>query len=223
MNSGNFLAWLFLFSFFLPVGVWGQYVKQETIGSTTYAVIYADGLAESAIWPIGMKLTRQSADGKVTVIRHQVDKGNGGNLSVNDRVAARFIIAPTDFSNFNIRWEFASGVEISGNENLDADFTNLADRGCRTYSFGGRKWRVPTQRELQLMWVLREGIRRAYSGVAGAVDMVSSTTGPGGNYWSATEESATKAWVFDFSSVYPRSFTQSKSSAGTRVRCVSDY
>lgn len=223
MNSGNFLAWLFLFSFFLPVGVWGQYVKREPIGGTTYAVIYADGLAESAVWSLGMRVTKQSGDGKITVIRHQVDRGNDGNLSVNDRVAARFIIAPADHSNVNIRWEFASGVEVAGNDNLNADFMNLANRGCRDYSFGGRKWRVPTQRELQLMWVLREGIRRAYSGVAGAVDMVSSTTGSGGKYWSATEKSATEAWVFDFSSVYPQSFTQLKSSGGTRVRCVSDY
>ena len=50
-----------------------------------------------------------------------------------------------------------------GGQNQNSDFTTTANTGCRWYGTtgapgAGRKWRVPTQRELQLMWMFREAI-----------------------------------------------------------------
>ena len=85
------ILWIVLFCFGFPSGVFGQYIQKETIGEKTYAVIYADGLAGAARWAPGVKMMRNG-----TTIRHQVSKGNGGNLSVNDRIPFRFIVAPED-------------------------------------------------------------------------------------------------------------------------------
>lgn len=34
----------------LSSGVFGQYIQKETVGGTTYAVIYSEGLAGAAQW-----------------------------------------------------------------------------------------------------------------------------------------------------------------------------
>lgn len=112
-----------------------------------------------AIWPIGTVLTRKNA-----TVRHQVDKGNDGNIDVNGRISSRFIIDPEDFQNKSIQWIFASGFDDSGNNNWAADFVSPnASRGCASVTRGGRKWRLPTQRELQLMWLLKQGINQIYT------------------------------------------------------------
>lgn len=49
--------------------------------------------------------------------------------------------------------------------NLNADFRSTAATGCRSYKIAGdpnRKWRVPTQRELQLRWLFREPVGVIY-------------------------------------------------------------
>ena len=133
-----------------PSDAFGQYIKKETVNSQVYAVIYAEGLAGSAQWVSGFKMMKNDA-----TIRHQVSRGNGGNPIVNDRIPMRFIIAPTDVA--NVTWMQAEGAG-DGNGNLNADFRSTAATGCRSYKIAGdpnRKWRVPTQRELQLMWLFR--------------------------------------------------------------------
>lgn len=127
-----------------PSDAFGQYIKKETVNSQVYAVIYAEGLAGSAQWVSGFKMMKNDA-----TIRHQVSRGNGGNPIVNDRIPMRFIIAPTDVA--NVTWMQAEGAG-DGNGNLNADFRSTAATGCRSYKIAGdpnRKWRVPTQRELQ--------------------------------------------------------------------------
>lgn len=224
MNTVNFLIFFLLSFFSLSSGIYGQNVNKislehpETGGAEvkTYAVIYADGLPVSAVWPIGKRLTRDDR-----TIRHGVSGGNGGNLNLNSRVSLRFIVAPEDVQlNGTSGGESMTWLQACGDNGSDTEpretFTNLANTGCAAYNYGGRKWRLPTQRELQLIWILRQGIGYAYAGVAGASPLGEYV------YWSATE-TASAAWAFDFSSGYPRSFTQLKSSRGTRVRCVSDY
>ena len=139
-----------------PSDAFGQYIKKETVNSQVYAVIYAEGLAGSAQWVSGFKMMKNDA-----TIRHQVSRGNGGNPIVNDRIPMRFIIAPTDVA--NVTWMQAEGAS-DGNGNLNPDFTAAAT-GCRSYKIAGdpnRKWRVPTQRELQLMWLFREPVGIIY-------------------------------------------------------------
>ncbi|UVV57409.1 DUF1566 domain-containing protein [Bacteroides fragilis] len=109
----------------------------------------------------------------------------------------RFIIAPTDVA--NVTWMQAEGAG-DGNGNLNADFRSTAATGCRSYKIAGdpnRKWRVPTQRELQLMWLFREPVGVIYP--AAQMENVSSKI-----YWAATEEDAANAWYFDFKQGVPQ-------------------
>lgn len=194
-----------------PSGAFGQYLQRETVNAKEYAIIYSEGLAGAAKWETGMKMMRNGA-----TIRHQVSKGNGGNLSINDKIPFRFIVAPTDVT--NVTWIQAGGV-TSGNGNLNADFTATAETGCRNYSKTpdgtGRTWRVPTQRELQLMWLFRAPIGIIYP--SGVMEDASSKL-----YWASTEQDANNAWVFDFKQGVPHCFWQPKT-ATANVRCVSDY
>lgn len=45
------ILWIVLFCFGFPSGVFGQYIQKETVGGTTYAVIYSEGLAGAANGP----------------------------------------------------------------------------------------------------------------------------------------------------------------------------
>lgn len=210
------ILWTVLFCFGFPTGVFGQYIQKETVGTNTYAVIYADGLAGAARWTPGVKMMRNGA-----TIRHQVSKGNGGNLSVNDRIPFRFIVAPEDVGNNDGSWMTVQGVN-DGGQNQNPDFTTTANTGCRWYGTAGapgagRKWRVPTQRELQLMWMFREPIRVIYQ------NKPMEEAGKTKRYWSSTEKGTTDAWFFDFTPGMPYCDTQAKSTANGMVRCVSDY
>lgn len=218
------ILWIVLFCFSFPTEVFGQYIQKETVGGKTYAVIYADGLAGAARWGLGVKMMRNG-----TTIRHQVSKGNGGNLSVNDRIPFRFIVAPTDVSNPQ-PWSEAGGGKNDANKNLNAELEMKAGYdpanpvaantiGCTYYGTtgigAGRKWRVPTQRELQLMWIFREAIGIIYPTAPMENDASRK-------YWTATEKGADNAWYFDFQKGKPACAWQDKATASP-VRCVSDY
>lgn len=210
------ILWIVLFCFGFPSGVFGQYIQKETIGGKTYAVIYADSLAGSAQWGLGVKMMRNG-----TTIRHQVAKGNGGNLSVNDRIPFRFIVATEDVGNNNGNWMTAQGVN-SGGKDENSDFSAEGNTGCRQYGAAGqpgegRQWRVPTQRELQLIWMFRHPIGLIYP------DHQMEESGKTKRYWASTEKGATDAWFFDFAPGKPYCDTQAKSTANGMVRCVSDY
>lgn len=210
------ILWSVLFCFGFSSGVFGQYIQKETVGGKTYAVIYSEGLAGAAQWGTGVKMMRNG-----TTIRHQVSKGNGGNLSVNDRIPFRFIVATEDVGNNNKNWMTMQGVD-DGGQNDSPDFATTANTGCRWYGTegapgAGRKWRVPTQRELQLMWMFRKPIGLIYT--AKPMEELGKTK----RYWASTEKGADQAWFFDFAQGMPYCDTQAKSTANGMVRCVSDY
>lgn len=188
-----------------------QYVQAETVINfpDKVAVVYAEGIPSIAIWPLGTVLTRNGA-----TIRHEVDKGNGDNIDVNSKISARFIVEPADLITDRMNWLSASGFQ-AGSEDLNADFVNPVSGGCRTLTTAGRQWRLPTQRELQLMWLLRQGIDLIYP--------LAKMTPTGGakDYWSATEKEVGRAWTVDFGSDLYVS-APVKSSLGY-VRCISDY
>ena len=198
----------------LPVSaVFGQQLKKENLkgtGSATasgknYAVFYSAGIPESAIWPLGMKLSKDGA-----TIRHTAAKGNGSNISVNDKVPFRFIIAPADGT--AVTWAVAMGINTSANANLSPDGTG-AGTGCASYSTTEfpSGWRLPTQREMMIIWLFREGI-----------NMIYSTAQLSGQYWNATEDEATRAGYLDFSTTAPQATVETKTTT-YKYRCVRDY
>lgn len=211
---------IILCCFGFPSIAFGQYIRKETITendkTTTYAVIYSEGLAGAAQWGTGVKMMKDGA-----TIRHQVSKGNGGNLSVNDRIPFRFIVAPADVGDNNQNWMTVQGVN-SGGQDENPTFSVTANTGCRKYGDvgqpgAGRKWRVPTQRELQLMWMFREPIGLIYK------DKPMEESGKTKRYWTSTEKGTNQAWFFDFTPGIPYCDTKLKSTANGMVRCVSDY
>lgn len=204
----------------LASSVFGQELRKETLKGTgasesmgsTYAVFYASGMPVSAIWSLGMKLSKNGA-----TIRHTTVEGNGGNMNVNDKVPYRFIIAPTELSGA-LKWAEAMSFNTGtggANTNLEASGGGpLTDSGCNSYStteFPKGSWRLPTQRELQLMWLFREGINAIYAG-----NQLQTV-----KYWSATEKDAANAWFVDFSTT-PSSASATKTTS-YNIRCVRDY
>lgn len=190
----------------------GQQLKKENLKGTNssnmgsnYAVFYSAGMPESAIWPLGMKLSKNGR-----TIRHTSEKAIGKNIIANDKVSFRFIIAPTDGSATS--WAAAGGFETSANSNLQSDGVAAAT-GCANYSTTefSSGWRLPTQREMMIMWLFREGINAVYDSAQLS-----------GQYWSATEKEAGKAWYMDFNDTAPGSNADSKTT-NYKFRCVRDY
>ena len=204
-----------------PAGVRAQYIKKETLpikggGEQEFAVFYADGMPETAQWPLGTVIVDDV--GRTT--RHQVSRGNGRNRNINSKVSARFIISPFDVpisgaemwttGSVQGEWNYAVGEEGNASLTLDEQFKDVTVKtGC--FWFGGhkgnssgkytnRKWRLPTQRELMIMMVLQDGINAIYgidrdslrypqNNSSKPIPEPTDPTGMNGKiYWSATEE-----------------------------------
>lgn len=198
----------------LPAAASGQELRKEALkGSTAaYAVIYSTGMPESAVWPLGMTLSRNEA-----TIRHTTVEGNGNNINVNDKVPFRFIIAPTT-GPADFYWAAAMGLNDGSNADLSEEGpgSSAPRTGCRNYStseFPVGSWRLPTQRELLLMWLFRDAINTVYP--SGSISAE--------KHWSATEKDGTNAWYVDFSATAPESKAAAKGSNNFKFRCVRDY
>lgn len=198
----------------------GQELRKEGLKGTNgtaeveYAVFYSNGMPESAIWPLGMKLMAKNADGTYgSTIRHTHEQGNGENIAVNDKVPYRFIIAPKDGGDGStVTWAAAMGLNTSANSDLAAD-GSVAGTGCAAYSTTEfpTGWRLPTQREMMLMWLFRAGI-----------NLVCTKPLTADKYWTATENTEVQAWYLDFSTAAPQSNFETKITP-YRYRCVRDY
>lgn len=214
------LMLIVLSAVFCPAaGVRAQYIKKERLPDKDgtmhdFAVFYADGMPETAQWPLGTVIVDDV--GRTT--RHQVIRGNGRNRNINSRVSARFIISPFDVpingdelwgtGSVQGQWNYAVGEEPQLSTILNEQFKDVTVKtGC--YWFGGhadnktgkytnRKWRLPTQRELMIMMVLQDGINAIYGIDTDSLSVPQNGTKPseptkfkgmnGKIYWSATEE-----------------------------------
>lgn len=220
MINRLFIAAL-LFCLLPAATAFGQELRKEALKGTDglqaadYAVFYSNGMPESAIWPLGMKLMAKDADGTYgSTIRHTESKGNGENIAVNDKVPYRFIIAPKDGGDGStVTWAAAMGLNTSANNDLAAD-GSVVGTGCDGYFTDEFKdgWRLPTQREMMLMWLFREGINTVYSQNQLTADQ----------YWTATENAEAQAWYLDFSTAAPQSENGAKNTS-KKYRCVRDY
>lgn len=224
MNARHYyrysLMLLVLSAVFCPAaGVRAQYIKKEKLpikggGEQEFAVFYADGMPETAQWPLGTVIVDDV--GRTT--RHQVTRGNGRNRNINSKVSARFIISPFDvpisgaevwgLNSVQGQWNYAVGDQGYFSTLLEEQFRDTGVKtGC--FWFGGhkennsgrytnRKWRLPTQRELMIMMVLQDGINTIYGIDKDSLSIPENgkkqpepteTKGMNGKiYWSATEE-----------------------------------
>lgn len=208
----------------LSAKTWGQSV---TLVSTSKGndIVYLSmtDITPTARWEIG----RQFYAERNTTIRHSVHKGNGNNIAVNSKLPYRLLIAPMDL-NDTYTWAEAMNCDLADNSNMNANPTKRPGNdqsGCAKlslsiagYSHSDIKWRVPTQRELTLIWLLREPIQQAFN-----------TSRPGQTgiffdvpYWSSTETDANNACYFDMTLGNPVSGKAPKSNR-YRIRCVADF
>ena len=206
-----------------PNDLLGQCVKKErTSNVTDAAVLYSEGMFPSAIWELGRTLYDKNTG---ATIRHTVNQGNGNNLNVNSKLPFRLLIAPTDLQN-TLTWSGAMGFDAQNNNNLEAvPVGNSKQGGCSTYAppvgtdfpgyAGVKQWRLPTQRELQLIWLLHDAIDQAFLPTYPKRDKLSGT------YWTSTEENGDSAWYLNFDG--PVYSGKSSKTTQYKVRCVKDY
>ena len=222
MNTRNYSRILLLL--LLPAvlctaaGARAQYIKKESLPDKNgtkqdFAVFYADGMPETAQWPLGTINTDQQG----RTLRHQVNHGNGNNRNVNNKISARFIISPCDVPIRGRRgwgnatnpvtyghWAYAAGELPANAGGSQAIFlTTDIMSGCHWFNsasanpdgkYTNRRWRMPTQRELMIMMVLQDGINAIYGldpSPTETDEKTNQNTRKGMNgkvYWSATEE-----------------------------------
>jgi hypothetical protein len=115
-------------------------------------------------------------------------QNNGGPLSgnahdgdINATVFRMLEIAPHDIN---------TGDEIgpgTGSMPWDSGFTD-----CENATYDGGGWRLPTQRELMLMYIFKPALNGIFSGI-------NATSITAGNYWSITELDAPDSFYVNFS------------------------
>ena len=139
--------------------------------------------------------------------------------AINKTVSPKFIVALADHaillgpSSFN--WATASGWTAASNTSNSAGILAAPVTGCQSYSQPGAPagtWRVPTQREMMIIYLVR---KEFLLNLAGVVDLLLD----GSLYWTSTANTDTEAWTMDFATgiMYNRPKTNTY-----RVRCVRD-
>lgn len=207
----------------LPAKSWAQYVviSDRIERPCDGPLIYTDGMPRTAQWELGRKLYDVAT--KAT-IRHNVNGGNGNNLNVNSKVPIRFILAPTDASmGGSMSWAHAMGFADADNNNMNSmPSTGSGSWGCANYRYNNygyqniTNWRLPTQREFFLIYLLSDIIDQAVQDTGASYFERLS-----GNYWTSTEFSATSAYYFLINST-PVGFGYTKTT-NQKVRCVADF
>lgn len=211
---------LLLGALFAPSKAPAQSIEKITIGTQTYLLISTEGMPANVRYPIGYRMT----DSNGRTIRHQNQESIGNNPNLNSRLPSRFIVAPYD-GWIPESWTAGMGIAATQNSVMQPISPITGNPGCSstTITADGRKWRLPTLRELELMWVFRDILRMVYTGN----HPVDGDSRPGlmakEPYWSATEKSATEAYAVDFSDTPWTNWGPRTKTTYTRYRCVSDY
>ena len=94
-------------------------------------------------------------------------------------------------------------LEIAPSDESDATWAT-AFNSCKNKSGGG--WRLPTQRELMMMWIFSDAI----VSLSGSMFIADS-------YWSSNDDTTTNAWYVNFERGATGNYNKTISS---RVRCV---
>lgn len=200
---------------------------QKVYRDGNYFVVDATGMPAAAVKTAAeVAGTIDPATG--IVYRHTYTSGNAGNPNVDAKVSPKFAVSPKDISISGtetggaMNWMQASGWRNDGTTTSDGVYGNLnasgvvatTATGCKAYAgpVGGEagQWRLPTQRELMLIWVLHAKLRL----LSGFNSFTSY------DYWSATESSAFNSWYVYFTNGYTYNVTTKTYSS--RVRCVRD-
>lgn len=184
--------------FGIASGVSAQKVITDHSSASGYPVIDVSELA-----PLGCVLMSTEASQRRSDI-------NAQEVSNSDFVTPR----GEDYSGMNGRWNKQISLQFQvmrADHSIGTDWAK-AFVLCRTYDGEGGaagQWRLPTQREFMMIWVLHPQLRN--KGNITAFDTR--------NYWCCTEHAANSAWLVYFGN----GTTLSTSKTGSfNVRCVRD-
>ena len=178
-----------------PAGLMAQKVYKDA-GRIILDMTVAAGMPADAVTSVSKRTAYASFTPNASVLGTVDGVNNDQGHPINATVFQKLEIAPYDMN--------TSG-EMTGSGTLTMPWAN-AFNNCRSSTHAGGNWRIPTQREVQMMWIFRQGIEDFGS-------VFSSN-----NYWSAAEANANSAWAIDFTLGVMNS-TVSKT-YNYRVRCV---
>ncbi|MFI3265150.1 MAG: hypothetical protein SNG38_07435 [Rikenellaceae bacterium] len=186
----------------LPLVASAQRMEVYVYNNYNYLSLYAYGLPRDVVKTNAeMRASLSNGDGTGVMLRHHTSKGvdqpiTSEGYNTNEKVSFAFLIAPcivsdtgeqtsTENENSVMTWEVASGLLLVDGVYIE----NPEPTGCAAYTGPGEldkpgDWRLPTQRELQMMFtVVEQAIELLSSGV---VDGEAAT----GTYWTSTEFSS---------------------------------
>lgn len=218
--------WMVLLCALSTTICYSQRAYVENVNGVNLYVIDAVGMPQGAAKSAAEVTASKTTGGRL--YRHTEKGGSGSNPDVNAKISPKFAVAPNNIDvngngiatqSTTISWAEAAGWNTGADTNNDATATT-ANTGCYMYKGPAGTdplgtWRLPTQRELALVWVLNERIAEL------GMTLISGTY-----HWTATESSYTVNSVsgammvrFDGGTVE----TQMKpDNAARRVRCVRD-
>lgn len=157
----------------------------------------------SALNPLGAVLSSAEASTRRTQMNQQTPS-NTTFLGVGESV-----------SGHNGTWNAKMSIKFQvmrANHTVGTTDWTTAYNQCKSYNGeggGAGQWRLPTQRELMMIWILHPQL----------IGKGSFTAFDAYGYWSATESSATNAWGVYFGSGSVFSYNKTDSYF---VRCVRD-
>lgn len=122
--------------------------------------------------------------------------------AINATVYYKLEVAPHDMNN-------VATIGTSGTFTMD---WVTAFNGCQSATYDGGGWRLPTQRELQIMYIFMPALNNLFGEPS-----VSGTAFSSAVYWSSSEFNAPYSWYVDFSRGLTTYLSKTYSS---RVRCV---
>lgn len=157
----------------------------------------------SALNPLGAVLSSAEAENRRTTMNLQKPS--------NSEILGATLSASGENGTWNAKMSIKYQV-MQNNLGPIIDWTS-AWKACSSYnSEDGRtgQWRLPTQRELQMIWILYPQLL----GTKGFTGFFAN------RYWTSTEVSETKAWFVGFG--IGDSSSSSKSDLSGFVRCVRD-
>lgn len=158
----------------------------------------------SALNPLGCVLSSSEAVTRRTAMYASGAPSNNALLSVGLNV-----------SGHNGTWnaEMSTKYQVMrANHTVGATDFVSAWNACKTYNGEGGSagtWRLPTQRELDMIWILHPQL----------IGKVGFTAFGATDYRSSTEYDASQAWYIAFSNGYPN---YSSKTAARNVRCIRD-
>jgi hypothetical protein len=174
----------------VPAGLSAQEVYKDASNRVILDLTAAAGMPAGAITNTPKTWTGSPSNNSGPL----TDNGHDGDI--NAMVFQKLETAPSDLGTMN--WAAAFD-------------------GCRTLSYNGGGWRLPTQRELYLIWIFREALESIFE----------NDLSPKGsaflfaNYWCATEANHSFAWEMSFYNIdTPISSDDIQKTNQIQARCV---